>query len=90
MCNDANQWVRVADRIVSAGTSLPPFVRFGPKADKRGHNWIVRFVPIATDAPQQTDAMGGYLAAARERQRCHPCPNVQRTVRFSPEKYRRR
>jgi hypothetical protein len=21
------------------------FVRFGPKADKRGYGWIVRFVP---------------------------------------------
>jgi hypothetical protein len=23
------------------------FVRFGPKADKRGRGWIVRYVPIA-------------------------------------------
>jgi hypothetical protein len=27
------------------------FVRFGPKADKRGRGWIVRFVPIADIAP---------------------------------------
>jgi hypothetical protein len=27
-------------------------------------------------------AMGDYLAAAPERRQCHPCPNVQRTVRF--------
>jgi len=23
------------------------FVRFGPKADKRGRDWIVRYVPIS-------------------------------------------
>jgi hypothetical protein len=25
----------------------PNFVRFGPKADKRGRGWIVRYVPEA-------------------------------------------
>jgi hypothetical protein len=31
----------------SNSASQLTFVRFGPKADKRGHNWIVRFVPTA-------------------------------------------
>jgi len=39
----------------------PNFVRFGPKADKRGRGWIVRFVPIATDAPQQTASLFDHL-----------------------------
>jgi hypothetical protein len=28
-------------------SAVPTFVRYGPKADKRGRKWIVRFVPIA-------------------------------------------
>ena len=32
---------------------ISTFVRFSPKADKRERDWIVRFVPLATDAPQQ-------------------------------------
>jgi hypothetical protein len=32
--------------------SGPTFVRFGPKADKRGRNWLVRFVPILLQKSQ--------------------------------------
>jgi hypothetical protein len=39
-------------------------IRFGPKADKRGRNWIVRFVPIATNAPQQTASLFDHLVGA--------------------------
>ena len=42
------------------------FVRFGPIADKRGCGWIVGFVPIATDAPQQTVALFDHLISKRE------------------------
>jgi hypothetical protein len=30
-----------------------PLSAVSPIADKRGRGWIVRYVPIATDAPQQ-------------------------------------
>jgi hypothetical protein len=38
------------------------FVLFGPKADKRGCCWIVRFVPIATNAPQQIASLFDHIA----------------------------
>jgi len=42
------------------------FVCFGPKADIRGRNWIVRFVPKATDAPQQIASLFAHLVGAGE------------------------
>src|ERR1035437_992615 len=82
MCNDPDQWVRVADRIVPTGTSHPAicplrvisgqtiagpkysFVRSCPIADKQECGWNVRFVPIATDAPQQTVSLFDHLGRA--------------------------
>jgi hypothetical protein len=37
------------------------FVRFGPIADKRRCGWIVRYVPLATDAPQQKGSLFDHL-----------------------------
>jgi len=45
MCNDADQWVMVADRIVPTGTSLSPFVRFGSKAEVTPSGFDVSFTP---------------------------------------------
>jgi hypothetical protein len=46
-------------------------VRFGPKADKTERNWIVRFVPIATDAPQQTASLFDHLVGGDQQARRH-------------------
>jgi hypothetical protein len=35
-----------------------------PIADKPGRNWIVRFVPLATNAPQQTASLFDHLVGA--------------------------
>jgi hypothetical protein len=40
------------------------FVCFGPKADKRGRSWIVRFVPLANNAPQQIASLFDHLVSA--------------------------
>src|ERR1017187_6596544 len=45
------------------------FVRFGPKADKHGRGWIVRYVPIATNAPQQTASLFDHLVGNGEHAR---------------------
>jgi hypothetical protein len=37
---------------IAAFAALQHFVRFGPKADKCGRNWIVRFVPILLQKSQ--------------------------------------
>jgi hypothetical protein len=46
------------------------FVRFGPIADKRGRNWIVRFVPIAdiqnTDPAKRKNAPAAPMLATGE------------------------
>jgi hypothetical protein len=42
------------------------FVRYGPKADKTERNWIVGFVPIATNAPQQTASLFDHLVSERD------------------------
>jgi hypothetical protein len=47
------------------------FVCFGPKADKRGRNWIVREVPLATDAPQQTASLFDHLVGPDEQRLRH-------------------
>jgi hypothetical protein len=45
-------------------------VRFGPKADKRGRSWNVRYVPTADSCPQQERSLFDYLvSAAEQRQR---------------------
>src|ERR1019366_40420 len=51
MCNDADQYVRVADRIVPTGTSLPPFARFGSLADKPSRSKI-HFCPLWSKSGQ--------------------------------------
>jgi hypothetical protein len=51
MCNDADQYVRVADRIVPTGTSLPPFARFGSKADKPSQAKI-QICPLLSESGQ--------------------------------------
>jgi hypothetical protein len=43
---------------------ISPHVR-----DKRGCGWIVRFVPIATDAPQQTAALFDPLIGGMRKQK---------------------
>jgi hypothetical protein len=43
---------RLNQRISSRATA-GLFQQNRPIADKRGRGWIVRYVPIATDAPQQ-------------------------------------
>src|ERR1035437_9814012 len=51
MYNDADQYVRVADRIVPTGTSLPPFARFGSKADKPSQAKI-QICPLLSESGQ--------------------------------------
>ena len=42
-------------------------VRYGlPKADERGRNWTVRYVPIESDAPQQTASLFDQLVGVGE------------------------
>src|ERR1019366_2972949 len=38
-----------------------------PIADKRGRNWIVRYVPLATNAPQQIASLFDHLVGAGEK-----------------------
>ena len=59
MCNDADQWVRVADRIVPTGTSLPPFVRFGSKADKPSQAKINR-CPLLSESGHFSGTLVAY------------------------------
>jgi hypothetical protein len=40
-----------------------------PEADIHGHGWNVRFVPIATEALQQTTALFDHLVGAGEQLR---------------------
>ena len=61
-------WVKSGQTV--AGQN-PPFVRFGPIADKRERNWIVRFVPIAANAPQQKVALLDHLVGGSEQRRWH-------------------
>jgi hypothetical protein len=44
----------------------PPLSAVSPIADKRGRNWIVHFVPIATNAPQQKASLFDYLVGGHE------------------------
>ena len=74
-------------RVSRTGTHRPLYARWQTSVGPYGMSAKCQ---KRTNAAQQTDAMGDYRAAARERLRCHPCPNVQHTGRFSPEKYRRR
>jgi hypothetical protein len=46
-------------------------VRFGPKANKRGYGWIVRFVPLSIDASQQKASLFDHLVGAGEQRRRH-------------------
>jgi hypothetical protein len=46
-------------------------VRFGPIADKRGRGWFVRFVPLATDAPQQMASLFDHHVGGGEQCRRH-------------------
>ena len=61
-------WVKSGQTV--AGQN-PPFVRFGPIADKRGRGRFVRFVPKAANAPQQKVALLDHLVGRSEQRRWH-------------------
>ena len=65
---DPERPIREADKPSQAKIQLCPFWSI---ADKRGCNWIVRFVPLATDAPQQTASLFDHLVGEHEQLRWH-------------------
>jgi hypothetical protein len=59
-------WVESGQTI--AGQN-PPLSVVTPIADKRGCGWIVRFVSLATDAPQQTASLFDNFVGTGEQRR---------------------
>jgi hypothetical protein len=66
---------RSVETTVISGQTNPgqnsPLSAVTPKADKRGRSWIVRFVPIATNAPQQIASLFDHLVGAGKQHRRH-------------------